>query len=333
MSLRCWLSGLATFAIATHPAHLVVAAACVLTGAILSRRWGPPLRVAAPLAAAVVLLVATNVVGNGRVAVSPFGSVFVLARLGADGLVELTLQKHCPAAGWQLCAWIGHLPADSDEFMWKPDGPVYGTPGGPIALAPEAAEIVAATLAEHPVAATLGAFRHTMEQLTMVDVGDTLGAKVLDATVGLRLEQYFPVAEQARYADARQVRGELGPPPRWLTSLHRVVLIAGATGTLAVGAFGAWLRDRRLAALVAFVLAGALANAFATGALSGPHDRYQARAAWLLLLPPAIVGAWVARQAQAERAAQATRAAQAAARAAQATRARTVSGDKRTSAS
>ncbi len=27
-------------------------------------------------------------------------------------------------------------------------------------------------------------------------------------------------------------------------------------------------------------------NAFATGALSGPHDRYQARIAWLVLLPP-----------------------------------------------
>ena len=33
------------------------------------------------------------------------------------------------------------------------------------------------------------------------------------------------------------------------------------------------------------VLAALLANAFATGALSGPHDRYQARIAWLVLLP------------------------------------------------
>ena len=32
-------------------------------------------------------------------------------------------------------------------------------------------------------------------------------------------------------------------------------------------------------------LAALLANAFAAGALSGPHDRYQARIAWLVLLP------------------------------------------------
>ena len=36
------------------------------------------------------------------------------------------------------------------------------------------------------------------------------------------------------------------------------------------------------------VLAGLAANAFATGALSGPHDRYQARIAWLVVLPPAL---------------------------------------------
>jgi hypothetical protein len=34
------------------------------------------------------------------------------------------------------------------------------------------------------------------------------------------------------------------------------------------------------------IAAGLLSNAFATGVLSGPHDRYQARIAWLVLLPP-----------------------------------------------
>ena len=40
------------------------------------------------------------------------------------------------------------------------------------------------------------------------------------------------------------------------------------------------------------VLVGVLANAAATGALSGPHDRYQARIAWLL--PLAGLLAWPA---------------------------------------
>ena len=36
------------------------------------------------------------------------------------------------------------------------------------------------------------------------------------------------------------------------------------------------------------VLIALPANAASTGALSGPHDRYQARIAWLLLLPPLV---------------------------------------------
>ena len=49
-----------------------------------------------------------------------------------------------------------------------------------------------------------------------------------------------------------------------------------------------WRTDRALATLAALALVALLANAFATGALSGPHDRYQARIAWLVLLAPAL---------------------------------------------
>jgi hypothetical protein len=55
--------------------------------------------------------------------------------------------------------------------------------------------------------------------------------------------------------------------------------------------FTAWRkRDARL--VVSFILMlwlGVAANAFATGALSKPHHRYQARIAWLLVLPPLLL--------------------------------------------
>jgi hypothetical protein len=44
--------------------------------------------------------------------------------------------------------------------------------------------------------------------------------------------------------------------------------------------------------VVGFILMlwlGVAANAFATGALSKPHHRYQARIAWLLVLPPLLL--------------------------------------------
>jgi hypothetical protein len=49
------------------------------------------------------------------------------------------------------------------------------------------------------------------------------------------------------------------------------------------------LRDARALALLLLVCAGVLANAFATGALSKPHYRYQTRIAWLLVIPPLIL--------------------------------------------
>ena len=43
-----------------------------------------------------------------------------------------------------------------------------------------------------------------------------------------------------------------------------------------------WRHDPRRRALALCVLIGLAANAFATGALSKPHQRYGARIAWLL---------------------------------------------------
>src|SRR5690606_6288250 len=82
--LRGWkVIALATFAIAAHLAHLVIAAACI--GLFLVLRPRVVLRASIPLAAALALLMATNLIGHGRFGISPYGAVFALARLTADG--------------------------------------------------------------------------------------------------------------------------------------------------------------------------------------------------------------------------------------------------------
>jgi len=48
-------------------------------------------------------------------------------------------------------------------------------------------------------------------------------------------------------------------------------------------------RDMRAIGFMLLVYAGVLANAFATGALSKPHYRYQTRIAWLLVVPPMVL--------------------------------------------
>lgn len=299
-----WVAVLGTIAVAVHLTHLIIAAVCLVPVLLLARRrWLPVL----PLAASLVWLVGLNTVLYGKPGLSPYGSVFMLARLVGDGPGADYLDHACPDAGYRLCDWAGRLPRDSDTFLWHPDGPIWGHGSGPTLVAPEASRIVAATIRAEPLAVARTMAANTARQLLRVRVGDALGPDYLADTVGLRLRQLFPPEEGTRFAVGLQARDRLrGAAAPWLVP-HLPVLLAGAAATGLALIVAAWRRRRTAAGLVLVTLAGLLANAFATGALSGPHDRYGARLAWLLVAVPILL--------------------------LQAARAATSSGDNRTSAS
>lgn len=287
-----WVGLIGTIGIASHLAHLILAAALIAV-VVLCRLWprwqARPLRTAVPLASALALLMLTNIVGLGRPAISPNGAVFALARLIGDGPGRDYIDRVCPAAGLKLCAWKGRLAQDSDEFLWDPWGPLWdrrlwGDAFGPVALAPEASRLVLAIVAAYPLETFEDALVNAGKQFILVRVGDTLGAKDLDVAVLPKMEHYFPPAEVARYHASRQDRGLLATDERPLTPVHLLFLLFGAAGTGLV--LIRW-RDPTQGLLALMILAGLAANAAATGALSAPHDRYQARLAWLLLIPPA----------------------------------------------
>lgn len=287
---RLGLGAVATLAAAAHLAHLPVAAALVLVVLGVRRDWRPALASALPLAAALLVLVATNLALWGRLTVSPHGAVFLLARLVADGPAARTIAARCPEAGWHLCRWAGRLPADSDAFLWSGDGPVWAprqdgaTPGGPISLAPEAAAIVAETLAREPLAVLRAAAANTLRQLGMARLGDTLGPEHLAVQVGRQLALGFPEEEQRRFAASLQALGRLPAAAAPFLPVQQPALLLGLLGTLALWRRAALAGDRVRLGLALCVLVGVVANAAATGALSGPHHRYQARIAWLLPL-------------------------------------------------
>ena len=276
---------LAAIAIASHLAHLIVAAGCLL--AVAATRARRLLACAAPLALALAWLTATNLVGNGVAGVSPYGSVFALARLQADGPGADYIHDVCPAAALRLCAWSDRLPMDSDAFLWAADGPLWAHDFGPIPFTPEASRLVASIIRYEPLEVAENAALNTLRQLVRTRVGDTLGPEYLDATVGLLLRTYFPPADLRRFEAGRQVHDTLQAVAAPLAPVRLAMLVAGAAGTVLVVGM-AWRRRPALAALALTVLLGVLANAFATGALSGPHDRYAARIAWLLLVAPCL---------------------------------------------
>jgi hypothetical protein len=286
-----------TAAAAAHLAHLPLLGALLLT-LVASRRWRGLKDGAGALLAAVLLLVATNAAFLGRAAISPHGAVFALARLVADGPAARTIEARCPEAGWHLCRWAGRLPTDADEFLWSPEGPAWAPrpggdalPRGPIGLAPEAAAILRETLAREPWSVAGAAAANTARQLLAVRTGDTLGPDHLAAAVAPRLALLFPAAEGERFAASLQARGELRAVAAPFLLPHLPILLAGAIALPL--AFRRALRGGGDAPLLGFLLCvtvGVLANAAVLGALSGPHDRYGARMAWLL--PLAGLLAW-----------------------------------------
>ena len=280
--LRVWLVGLAAVAVGSHLAYLPLAAVVIGLSLVLGGRR----IIVVPLGVALGLLMAGNAIGHGRFGISPYGSVFALARLITDGPAQRVLARACPDAGWRMCDWQGRFPADSDLFLWDGTGPVWSNPGGPQALAAEASAIVRATLMQEPVAVLRSAMANTIEQLGRVRLGDTLGNDWLEGSITGSLSAYFPAAEMAWFRAGRQINDQLRAVAAPFNSIHGAVLLLGAGATMVV----AWRRRGRLEGRLAIlILVGVLTNAAVSGALSRPHDRYQARIAWLVLLPPLLM--------------------------------------------
>jgi hypothetical protein len=292
---EAWIVGLiGAIAIASHLSHLPLALAIVVMTLLLTLRLAPTLRAALPLLAAVAMLLGTNAVGHGRMSLSPHGSTFLLARLIADGPAARTIAAECPGRGWYLCAWAGRLPTDSDVFLWAPESPVNRDAegrdrflGGAL-LSDEAREILGATLRREPFAVIEAMARNTIRQALMVSAGDTLPPDHFPAALAPRIREGFPPVETARFEAALQTRGELAQVVAPLLPVAPWALLA----SLLSAPFALWhaARGGRLMAarflLIVIVALGA--NALATGGLSKPHLRYQARIAWLLPFAVAV---------------------------------------------
>ncbi|WP_431281576.1 hypothetical protein ACQW02_19495 [Humitalea sp. 24SJ18S-53] len=283
---------LGAFAVAVHLSHLVIAAAVIAGVLLLTWRLRPVLRATAPLAIALVFLLVSNGIGHGRLAISPYGATFALARLQADGPATALLRARCPDAGWYLCGFVDRLPMDSDQFLWDPASPVARDaagntrPMGTVLIAAEAAQIVAATLRAYPLEVLRAAAQNLARQLVTFRVGDTLVSDHLDVSARMMVAEGFSARELAAFDAAMQMRGALpavAEPLLWPQA--PVVALS-----LVIGLWAA-ISARGTAAqkLFACVLLGILANAAATGALSKPHHRYQARIIWLLPLAAGLL--------------------------------------------
>lgn len=298
---RIWLVVFAAFMIATHQSHVPLALALLLFLLPLRGRLGAAaplgrngvLVALTPWLLAITAMVAVNVAGFGRVALSPFGNVFLLARVIYDGPGMDALHHDCPRTDWRLCAYVDAMPATSDDFLWRADGPVAAA-GGAKRVSLEADAIIAAAVTAEPGTELRAFVANGLRQLMRFATGD--GLQSWPTTVTPSIQRDFPRRESIAYAAARQTEGKLAVPP-WMQLLHRTVAVLGVLLCCAILPLA--LRRRQVVAgFVLAVLFAVLANATITGGLSAPHDRYQSRIMWLaplmtmLAIGAVIVGDW-----------------------------------------
>ncbi len=253
--------------------------------------WARFAAMAAAVAIAAAAMIFSNVVGNGRAVISPGASTFLLAKLLQDGPALAVLQSECPAMRWKLCAELGdleehrraiqrHEAADglTDYFLW----------GGPAArlgwinsVEPEAAEVVVKVVRSDPWGVAGMALTGMARQFLSFSTGGSLEPFATDEQPVPTMRRIFGEATAASFLASRQGRNALEFDR--LNAIQTVTIILSAAVLLAAAALS-WRGDRRLLYIVVALAIFLMANALVTGALSGVHDRYQARVIWLVPL-------------------------------------------------
>jgi hypothetical protein len=279
------------FAAATHSATLGVLLGLCCLGC-LARPWlragialGGLVQGFLALAAGAAMLLAANFALSGHPAWTPGGTGVAFGRMMQDGIVARYLREHCPQQHLKLCPYRDELPATADEFLWAHS--MFDTLGRFTGLNDEMGFIVTHSLAEYPLLQAQAAIAATAQQLVSVATGEGTNGWI-PHTYGI-IERYIPSQLKPMRAAHQQHWDIDFAAVNWLhlpVALASMVLVAIMFGH-------AMLRRRcddltMLAATVTFALLG---NAFICGVISGPHDRYGARMAWIATFTVLIAAA------------------------------------------
>ena len=226
--------------------------------------------------AGALMLLSANFALSGQLAWTPGGYAIVFGRMLQDGIVTRYLNDHCGEQHLKLCPYRDQLPGTADEFLWS-GGSVYNRLGRFAGLSDEMGFIVTHSLAEHPLWQAEAAAVATLHQLVLVATGENAN-RPIPHTHGI-LEHYLPKQlKLARAAFQQKSYITFGP----INLVHVPVALISVVLVLGMLASAIWRRRRDdftlLAATVSLALLG---NAFVCGVISGPHDRYGSRLAWI----------------------------------------------------
>lgn len=278
---KCSLFALTAFAAASHSATLaVLLGLCGAGWMVLPFSRG---RIAVSglvqgslsLLAGAAMLLAANFALSGQLAWTPGGYGVAFGRMLQDGIVGRYLKEHCPQQKFKLCPYRDQLPATADQFLWG--NSMFNTLGRFKGLGDEMSFIVLRSLAEYPAWQAEAAISGTAQQLVHVATGEGTN-EWIGHTYGI-IERYIPSQLKAMRA-ANQQRWRLDFTA--INRLHVPVALVSMLLAAIVFAHGLWRRPfDDLTWLAGTVTLAVLGNAFVCAVISGPHDRYGARMAWI----------------------------------------------------
>jgi hypothetical protein len=227
------------------------------------------------IVAGAAMLVSANFALSGQLAWTPGGYGVAFGRMLQDGIVTQYLRDHCPQQDLKLCPYRNELPATADQFLWG--NSMFNTLGRFKGLNDEMGFIVLHSLREYPIRQAEAAAIATARQLVHVATGEGTNGWI-PHTYGI-IERYIPTQLVPMRA-AHQQHWDIN-----FTAINWIhIPVALASMLMVVMLFGHAIWRRRLddlSLLTATLSLAMFGNAFVCGVISGPHDRYGARLAWV----------------------------------------------------
>ena len=278
---KCLLFAFTAFAAATHSATLAVLLGMCCAGWIARPFLRGRIAVSGlaqgslTIVAGAIMLLAANFALSGQLAWTPGGYGVAFGRMLQDGIVKQYLQDHCPQQQLKLCPYRNELPATADQFLWG--NSMFDKLGRFTGLNDEMGFIVTRSLAEYPLRQAEAAIVATAQQLVLVGTGEGNNGWI-PHTYGI-IERYLP-SQLAPMRAAHQQHWDIDFAA--INRLHVPVALASMLAVVAIWGIAIWRRRLDdVALLAATVTLALLGNAFVCGVISGPHDRYGARLAWV----------------------------------------------------
>ena len=290
-----WLA-LLCLALLAHTSHVLLATGMLAAGLLVRARYARSAGAAGLLTIVVALLVA--VLGNAAFNIgvkhvlgrAPIYPPFITARLIDDGPGYEYLRRTCPGSGFVACRFLGGLPLRSDDFLWNPDPKrgVFFASDGPTrrSLSEEQYRFAWAVVRDDPLDQVAVSASNMLRQAGAVGLAEFRYTEWDKAFFAEKLPA-------DTYASMRQTAAYRGAMPTTALSALSYAAVVTALAYLLYAYRRSSARGEALlptyTVLTALTVFGVVLNAAVCGAISGPHDRYQARVIWLIPLSALIL--------------------------------------------